>query len=113
MIGRARLVLRCRSQAAEAGDVEKYSLVRVADEIVVDLMRSAGGLDYGDSEGEIEIHEIAGVRIPFASPRLLWRMKRHTYREKDSADLLFLRKHFKARGETPPGKTGGADEPKL
>lgn len=99
--------------ALDAGDVEKFTVVRVADEIVVDLMRSAGGVDYEDSQDEIVIHEIAGVPIPFASPRLLWRMKRHTYREKDAADLLFLRKHFKARGETPPGKVGGADEPKL
>jgi hypothetical protein len=99
--------------ALDAGDVEKFTVVRVADEIVVDLMKSAGGVDYGESQAEIEIREIEGVPIPFASPRLLWRMKRHTYREKDAADLLFLRKHFKARGESPPGKVGGADEPGL
>ena len=31
----------------------------------------------------------------------------------DLADLHFLRMHFKARGETPPGNVGGADEPGL
>ena len=99
--------------ALDAGDVEKFTVVRVGDEIVVDLMRSAGGIDYAEAQNEIEIREVEGVPIPFASPRLLWRMKRNTYREKDAADLLFLRKHFKARGETPPGKVGGAGRPVL
>jgi hypothetical protein len=35
--------------------------------------------------------EVDGVRIPFASPQLLWRMKQ-THREKDIPDRLFLRK---------------------
>jgi len=40
--------------------------------------------------------------IPFASPRLLWRMKAVTHREKDAADLVFLRYWFAQRGEQPP-----------
>ncbi len=42
------------------------------------------------------------VAIPFASPRLLWRMKARTHRAKDEPDLVFLREYFKARGEQPP-----------
>jgi len=42
------------------------------------------------------------VAIPFASPRLLWRMKAVTHRAKDAADLVFLRYWFAERGETPP-----------
>ena len=30
-----------------------------------------------------------GVNIPFATPKLLWRLKQ-TYREKDAVDRLFL-----------------------
>jgi len=45
--------------------------------------------------------EIEGVPIPFASPRLLWRMKAVTHRAKDAADLVFLRYWFAERGETP------------
>jgi hypothetical protein len=40
--------------------------------------------------------------LPFASPRLLWRMKVVTHREKDAADLVFLRYWFSERGEMPP-----------
>jgi len=72
------------------GDLERYVVVRVADEIVVDLMLSAGGLAYADAQTESTIVEIAGVTIPFASPRLLLRMKQ-TGREKDALDVLFLR----------------------
>ncbi len=30
----------------EAGEVEKYTVLRVADEILVDLMAKASGIDY-------------------------------------------------------------------
>lgn len=86
----------------EAGDVERFTVVRIADEIVVDLMKSASGIDYDEASGEIVMREIDGVQIPFASEALLWRMKRTTHREKDQADLLFLRQHFEAKGEAPP-----------
>ena len=76
----------------EPGDVERYSVVRVADEIVVDLMRSAAGIRFADAEGDQVIVEVEGVPIPFASPELLWRMKCSTHREKDAADLVFLRR---------------------
>ncbi len=86
----------------DAGDVAKHAVVRVADEIVVDLMRAACGIDYEEACKDIEIREVDGVDIPFASPRLLWRMKAPTHREKDLADLMFLRHYFEERGETPP-----------
>jgi Nucleotidyl transferase of unknown function (DUF2204) len=86
----------------DPGDVSKYLVVRVADEILVDLMASASGIDYAEASKSVVVHEIGGVPIPFASPELLWRMKCHTRREKDAPDLLFLRKWFEARGQTPP-----------
>lgn len=76
--------------------------IRVADEIVVDLMKSAGGIDYRAALPEVVTVEVEGVLIPFASPRLLWRMKVVTGREKDAGDILFLREWFAARRETPP-----------
>jgi hypothetical protein len=36
------------------------------------------------------------------SPRLLWRMKAVTHREKDADNLAFLRAWFAEREETPP-----------
>lgn len=86
----------------DPGDVAKYLVVRVSDEIMVDLMAKASGIDYEEASKSIVTRELGGVSIPFASPELLWRMKRHTHREKDASDLLFLRKLFEAQGRKPP-----------
>lgn len=48
------------------------------------------------------LREADGAPIPFASPRLLWRMKAVTHRAKDAGDLVFLRQWFAGRGEEPP-----------
>jgi len=84
------------------GEVGRYTVVRVADEIVVDLMKSAGGIDYHAALPDVVTVDVDGVPIPFASPRLLWRMKVVTGREKDAGDLIFLRQWFAARRQTPP-----------
>ncbi|MBI4327051.1 MAG: hypothetical protein HY674_17570 [Chloroflexi bacterium] len=86
----------------QPGDLQNYIVIRVADEILVDLLRSAGGIDYAEAEKEAVVREVDGVPIPFASPRLLWRMKVVTHRGKDTDDLLFLRQWFAGRGEDPP-----------
>lgn len=86
----------------EPGDVDRYSVVRVADEIVVDLMKSACGIEYREAITEVAYEEIQGVRIPFAGPDLLWKMKSPTQREKDQPDLLFLRMLFFESGREPP-----------
>jgi hypothetical protein len=44
-------------------DLDEYSVVRVADEIVVDLMLSACGINYQEAASEIETKEIKGTRI--------------------------------------------------
>lgn len=72
-----------------SGDLEKYVVVRVADEVVVDLMKSACGIEYAEAAASVEVVEIDGVPIPFASPALLWRLKQ-TVREKDRLDREFL-----------------------
>jgi hypothetical protein len=86
----------------EPGEVEKYTVVRVADEILVDLMAKASGIDYAEASQSVVIHEIDGVPIPFASPELLWRMKCRAGREKDRGDIEFLRQYFIAKGIEPP-----------
>jgi hypothetical protein len=78
----------------EPGEVSKYTVVRINDEITVDLMASASGIRYEEAINDTVIREISGVPIPFASPRLLYRMKEKTHREKDRGDLLFLRTHY-------------------
>jgi hypothetical protein len=72
------------------------------DEIVVDLMQSACGIDYARASTMLQVRDLDGVEIPFAAAELLWRMKRPTHREKDAADLLFLSEWFRSRGIIPP-----------
>ncbi len=86
----------------QPGELQQYNVIRVADEILVDLMRSAGGIDYAEAAKHVVVRELQGVPIPFASPSLLWRMKAVTHREKDFGDLVFLRHWFAERGESPP-----------
>jgi hypothetical protein len=86
----------------QPGELQQYNVIRVGDEILVDLMVSAGGIDYAEAAKHVEVRELGGVPIPFASPRLLWRMKAVTHREKDAGDLVFLRQWFAERGEQPP-----------
>ena len=72
-------------------DMEEYGVVRVVDEVVVDLMGSACGIDFNSAQSQIEWHEIDGVKIPFASAELLLTTKQ-TLREKDEIDRLYLRR---------------------
>lgn len=72
-------------------DLERYTVVRVADEVVIDLMKSAGGMSYyEEARPLIETRNVDGVDIPFASAELLWKLKQ-TGREKDALDILFLK----------------------
>lgn len=71
-------------------DVERYQVVRVADEIVVDLLARACGIGYEEASREVEHMEVGGVEIPTASKSLLIRTK-DTYRSSDRADVMLLR----------------------
>lgn len=83
------------------GEVAEYVVIRVADEIVVDLMGTASGVAYAEASRSVEVHEVDGVAIPFASVTLLWKMKRGSVREKDVPDAHFLRRLLEQRGERP------------
>ncbi len=84
----------------EDGDVRRYSVVRVADEIVVDLMASACGITYEDAiREETEERLINDVVIPLAGKRLLIRMK-DTVRDSDRMDVRFLRLRIDDEGAT-------------
>jgi hypothetical protein len=63
-------------------------------------------VDYAGAIKDAVWHEIEGVKIPFASPPTLWRMKQ-THREKDIADRMFLRRLLAAQGIQVEDKTGG------
>ncbi len=89
----------------EPGDLQKYIVLRVADEILVDLMAKTSGLSFEDAEELIHWQEIQGVHIPFAGPELLWKMKSKTHRAKDQGDLFFLKQWFASQGRSPPQDT--------
>jgi hypothetical protein len=52
-------------------------------------MKSACGVEFAEASRSVEIVDIEGVAIPFASPELLLRLK-NTYRDKDKVDRSFL-----------------------
>ncbi len=77
--------------AAEVADddVERHTVVRVIDEIIVDLMGKACGLDYAAAAEDAEVLERDGVPIKVASPATLIRLK-DTPRPQDAIDRAFL-----------------------
>ncbi len=92
-VARVRAALRILEDNAvkEVGDddVARYSVVRVADEIVVDLMARACGVDYAEASRDAVIVQFADVPIPVASPETLLRTK-NTARPGDAADRQYL-----------------------
>ena len=77
------------------------TVVRICDEITVDIMVKACDINYEQAKSEILWRTIDNVRIPFASPKLLWWTK-ESYREKDQLDRLHLAKVLRAEGSSVP-----------
>ena len=80
-------------------DLRSYLVVRVADDVLVDLMLAACGIGYEEASREVENIVVLGVPIPFASPPLMLRMKQ-THREKDALDRQFLAELLRGRNPT-------------
>jgi len=70
-------------------DVDRYTVVRVADEFVVDLLKTAGGISFPEAATLVDLVTLEEVSIPFANAELLWRTKQGP-REKDRLDRQFL-----------------------
>jgi hypothetical protein len=77
-------------------DVRDHTVVRVIDEVIVDLMGRACGLSFADVAADMEWHDMAGVRVPVASPAALIRTK-DTYRPQDAIDRAFLQQLIERR----------------
>ena len=80
-------------------DIAKWIVVRVNDDITVDLMTEACGVTYEAASGGIETEVIDGVSIPFAGAELMLKMKQSN-REKDAADRSFLQQLIRTRQRT-------------
>ena len=72
-------------------DLRQWVVVRVNDEITVDLMTSACGVAYMEATDGLLMRAIGGVEIPFANRDLMIRLKQGN-REKDRIDLDYLRR---------------------
>jgi len=70
-------------------DIQRHVVVRVADEVVVDLMGRACGISYAEAVRDAETLERGGVVIRVASPATLIRTK-DTHRPQDALDRAFL-----------------------
>ena len=86
---------RAVDQVADT-DVARYAVVRVADEIVVDLMARACGIEYGEAAQTAVDLTIGGVVIPVASAATLIRTK-DTIRPSDAADRMYLQELLRAQ----------------
>jgi len=82
-------------------DFKDYAVVRVVDDLMIDLMMAACGLTYEDAIKDAEIVSLEGVPIPFASAVTLLRMKQ-TRRDKDEVDRIFLMRLIAERGKRRP-----------
>ena len=43
----------------QPGELQQYNVIRVADEVLVDLMRSAGGIEYEEAAKDVVVREVA------------------------------------------------------
>jgi len=77
-------------------EIEKYPVVRIADEIVIDLMAKACGITYEEASKGLEFREIEGVKIPIPKTELLLKMK-NTVRPSDKVDANFLKALIKEK----------------
>ena len=74
----------------ENTDVATYQVVRVADEIVVDLLANACDISYEQAKADVVLKNVDTIQIPVASKKMLIRMK-DTVRPADHMDVAFLK----------------------
>jgi hypothetical protein len=70
-------------------DLREWVVVRVNDEITVDLMTAACGVTFAEARDAFILRAIGALDIPFASRDLMIRLKQGN-REKDRIDLEYL-----------------------
>jgi hypothetical protein len=92
-VGRLKAALRILpDNAAEEiaeSDIETYKVVRVADEVMVDLLGVACGVTYEDAIKDAEVLDVIGTPVPVASKSTLIATKQ-TIRPSDRLDVDFL-----------------------
>jgi len=80
----------------EDDEIEKYGVVRIADEFVVDLMGKACGISYQEAlSAGVDRRRIEDVEVPVASKETLI-LTKATSRDGDRMDIGFLRDQIEA-----------------
>ena len=77
------------AREVQADEIERYDVIRIADEVVIDLMTTACGVTWEEADRDSEILDLDGVEIPIAGLETLIRTKQ-TVRPHDAADREFL-----------------------
>jgi hypothetical protein len=89
-IKRALSILEDNAAAEIAeSDLANYTVIRVADEVLIDLLGRACGVTYDDATGDAETVTVKGVPVRLAGKRTLLLTKR-TIRPSDQIDRRFL-----------------------
>ena len=73
----------------DPGDLRKYAVVRVADEVLVDLLAAACGVTWSDAQSSAVRMDLEGTPVLVADVDTLIRTKR-TVRPSDAADRAWL-----------------------
>ena len=79
-------------------DLAENVVVKIADEVEVDVSRQAWLVTYAEAIATAESIEVDGVRVPFLGLEMLIKSKT-TYREQDRADLVRLRDLLELRSK--------------
>ena len=82
----------------QPGELDQFVVIRVGDEFVVDLMKAACGIEYAEASKAISWRMVRELKIPFASPELLLRLKQ-THRDKDAMDRAYLHNLLRKPGQ--------------
>lgn len=73
----------------EVNDLERYTVVRVADEVMVDLLAAACGVTWAEARPSATTIDLDGVPVVVADRQTLIRTK-NTFRPSDAADRAWL-----------------------
>jgi len=77
-------------------DIQNNVVVKVADEVEVDISRKAWVVNFQEAIASSLITEVEGIKIPYLGLPDLIRSK-ETYREQDRADLIMLKRLMQAK----------------
>ena len=86
----------------EDGDVRIYTVVRISDEIVIDLLSKACEVSFDDAKHHVEVESIRGVNIPYVTAEVLLKTKQGL-RAQDVQDRMYLEQllnNRRSRSET-------------